>query len=87
MIVRRENNLSLIARIITLKQKKEALLARLALAEAQQAREERALETRRKILIGAAVLAGVRRGTFQQDQLMKLLSENLSEKDKKAFRI
>lgn len=79
--------MSLGTRVQRLKEKKDAIMARLATAEAQQAREERKLAVHRKILIGAAILTAIRRGQFDQDQLMKLLSENLTDKDKKAFRV
>jgi hypothetical protein len=77
----------MIKRILALKQKKDAVMARLALAEAQQAKQERKLETRKRILIGAAIITAIQRGKFQQDQLMQLLAENLSERDQRAFRI
>ena len=73
-------------RISRLKSKKDALSARLARAESQQAKEERKAATRRKILIGAAVEAARAAGRMSQDGFRRLLTENLAAKDLELFK-
>ncbi len=74
-------------RINSLIAKRDALMTKIAKAHAQEAREARKLQTRQKVLIGAAVLSAILKNRFTQDQLMKLLRENLSERDYQVFRI
>ena len=67
--------------VIGLRAKKEALLARLSLAEAKLAKENRKRLTREKILLGAAVRQACATGRMDQESLRRLLTENLSPKD------
>ncbi len=72
--------------ISDLKARKAALSARLARAIAQQAKEERKVLTRKKILIGAAVQRSLAAGRMSQQAFSQLLTENLSAKDIEIFK-
>ena len=79
--------MSLSDRIQTLKRKQDAILARIKNAQAKQAKEERALSTRQKVLIGVATLRGLERGLITNESLIKLLTDTLAEKDLKLFNL
>jgi hypothetical protein len=68
-----------------LKTKKAAIMAKLSLAEAEQAKEDRRRLTREKIVLGAAVKTAVNMGRMDQESLRRLLTENLSPKDLAIF--
>lgn len=68
-----------------LKTKKAAIMAKLSLAEAEQAKENRRRLTREKIVIGAAVQHAVAVGRMDKESLRRLLTENLSPKDLLIF--
>ena len=74
-------------RISRLKGKKDALLAKLAMAESQQAKEERKVATRQKIVIGAAVQRALAAGRMSQDGFRRLLTDNLTAKDLELFKL
>lgn len=58
-----------------LKQKAEA---RIKTAETKQ---KRADDTRRKILVGAAILAKVERGEWPKDKMLEMMSQQLTRAD------
>lgn len=62
-----------------LKQKQEAAL------RAGQAKKDRAAETRRKILVGAAILAKVERGEWPKDKMLEMMSQQLTRPDDRAL--
>ena len=62
-----------------LKQKQEATL------RAGQAKKDRAAETRRKILIGAVILAKVERGEWPKERMLDMMSEQLTRPDDRAL--
>lgn len=62
------------------------LAAKLAALDAREKTAERKLDTRRKILIGGAVLESLRRGDYAQDQLAALLDKALvHDRDRQLF--
>jgi hypothetical protein len=73
-------------RISALKAKKDAVMAKLAKAEGQQAREERRLSVRKKVLIGVAVLRACEHGRISQEAFHQLLEKNLTPKDLEVFK-
>ena len=64
------------------KAKKQQLEARKRAAESKA---KRAQDTRRKILVGAAVLAKVERGEWPQDKLLVLMDASLTRPDDRAL--
>ena len=50
-----------------------------------ESRKNRKQDTRRKILVGAVILAKVERGEFPEPQLRKWLSESLTRADDRAL--
>jgi hypothetical protein len=74
-------------RIAGLLAKKAALMNRLAMAQAQEARDTKRLKARQQALVGKAVLIAIQRKHFSQDQLTRLLQENLSERELQAFKV
>jgi len=69
-----------------LKERQKELAAQIAAVESRERNAERTLDTRRKILIGSAVLESLRRGEYPQDQLKLLLDHFLvNERDRKLF--
>lgn len=62
-----------------LKQKAEA---RVKSAEAKQ---KRADDTRRKILVGAAILAKVERGEWPEDKMLEMMNHQLTRADDRAL--
>ena len=62
-----------------LKQKQEATL------RAAQAKKDRAAETRRKILVGAAILAKVERGEWPKDKMLEMMGQQLTRPDDRAL--
>jgi len=72
-------------RIETLQERLAHLKARQVRAEARkralQSRRERAVDTRRKILVGAIVLARVDQGRTPESDLRQWLDEGLTRKD------
>lgn len=75
-----------LTQISRLRSRKDALLAKLARAESQQAKEERKVLTRQKIVIGAAVQRALAAGRMSQDGFKRLLTENLTAKDLELFK-
>lgn len=65
-----------------LKMRQLRLENRLQFLAAKQARRD---ETRRKILIGATILAKIERGEFDQKKLRAMLDEALTRKDDRAL--
>lgn len=64
------------------KAKKQQIEAR---KRAMEAKEERAKDTRRKILVGAVILAKVDRGEWPKDKLLALLDAALTRSDERAL--
>ncbi len=62
--------------------KKQQIEARKRAAES---RAKRSQDTRRKILVGAAILAKVQRGEWPQDKLLALLDASLTRTDDRAL--
>ena len=62
-----------------LKQKAEA---RVKTAEAKQ---KRADDTRRKILVGAAILSKVERGEWPKDKMLEMMGQQLTRADDRAL--
>ena len=71
--------------IQTLKRKQDAILTKLRNAQARQAKADRRRAVRIKILIGVATLRALDRGLIARESLVKLLTENLAEKDRRLF--
>ncbi|RYF38059.1 MAG: mobilization protein [Cytophagaceae bacterium] len=65
---------SLEAKLKQAKAKKQQIEAR---KRALETKEERAKDTRRKILVGAAILAKVERGEWPKDKLLAMLDSSL----------
>lgn len=74
-------------RVAGLLAKKAAIMNRIAMAQAQEARDAKRLQARQRALIGTAVLNAIQRKHFSQDQLTRLLHENLSERELQAFKV
>ena len=64
------------------KAKKQQLEARKRAAESKAKRGQ---DTRRKILVGAAILAKVERGEWPQDKLLALMDVSLTRPDDRAL--
>ena len=64
------------------KAKKQQIEARKRAAESKAKRSQ---DTRRKILVGAAILAKVERGEWPQDKLLALLDASLTRPDDRAL--
>lgn len=64
------------------KAKKQQIEARKRAVESKKKRSD---ETRRKILVGAAILAKVERGEWPQDKLLALLDASLTRADDRAL--
>jgi len=75
--------------IETLKKKLQEAKARKAKIEARQrateSKKKRAEDTRRKILVGAAILARVESGKWPKDRLMEMMGEVLTRSDDRAL--
>jgi len=74
-------------RVAGLLAKKTALMNRIAVAQAQEAREAKRLQAREKALIGKAVLNAIQKKQFSHDQLTRLLRENLTERELQVFKL
>lgn len=69
-----------------LKERQKQLAAQIAAVESRERSAERTLDTRRKILIGSAVLESLRRGEYPQADLARLLNRFLvHDRDRKLF--
>lgn len=68
-------------------QKREAQIkAQIQAIKQRESKAERTKDTRRKILIGGAILAKVKRGEWHQSQLNDLLNAELkSDRDRELF--
>lgn len=73
---------SLEAKLKQAKAKKMQIEAR---KRALETKEERAKDTRRKILVGAAILAKVDRGEWPKDKLLTMLDSALTRSDDRAL--
>ncbi|RYF42401.1 MAG: mobilization protein [Cytophagaceae bacterium] len=73
---------SLEAKLKQAKAKKQQIEAR---KRAIESKEERAKDTRRKILVGAAILAKVDRGEWPKDKLLSMLDLALTRPDDRAL--
>ena len=81
-----ENTISsLEAKLKQAKAKKQQIEAR---KRALESKEERAKDTRRKILVGAVILAKVERGEWPKEKLLAMLDQTLIRKeDRDLFNI
>jgi hypothetical protein len=81
--------IKLAERIETLQERLAQLKARQVRVEARkrslQSRRERAADTRRKILVGAIVLARVEQGRISDSDLRRWLDEGLTRTDDRAL--
>ena len=62
-----------------LKQKVEAR------TKAAENKQKRAADTRRKILVGAAILAKVERGEWPKDKMLEMMGQQLTRDDDRAL--
>lgn len=62
-----------------LKQKAEAII------KAAESKRTRAEDTRRKILLGAAILAKVERGEWPKDKMLEMMNQQLTRADDRAL--
>lgn len=56
-----------------------------ALKRAAESKAKRSIDTRRKILVGAAILAKVERGEWPQDKLLTMLDASLTRADDRTL--
>lgn len=70
------------AKLKQAKAKKQQIEAR---KRALETKEERAKDTRRKILVGAAILTKVERGEWPRDKLLAMLDSALTRTDDRAL--
>ena len=70
------------AKLKQAKAKRQQIEARKRAAESKVKRSQ---DTRRKILVGAAILAKVERGEWPQDKLLALLDASLTRADDRAL--
>jgi hypothetical protein len=56
-----------------------------ALKRAAESKARRSIDTRRKILVGAAILSKVERGEWPQDKLLAMLDASLTRADDRAL--
>lgn len=56
-----------------------------ALKKTADSKAKRSIDTRRKILVGAAILAKVERGEWPQDKLLAMLDASLNRADDRAL--
>lgn len=70
------------AKLKQAKAKRQKIEARKRAAESKAKRSQ---DTRRKILVGAAILAKVERGEWPQDKLLALLDASLTRADDRAL--
>jgi hypothetical protein len=69
-----------------LRQKEAEIRARIQAIEARDKEVDRKKDARRKILIGGAVLAKIKRGAWSQKQLVDLLESELkADRDRALF--
>lgn len=62
------------------------LAAKIAALNAREKSTERKIDTRRKILIGGAINASIKRGKFSEEQLMTMLNRELfAPRDRALF--
>jgi hypothetical protein len=67
-------------------EKQKQLAAQIQAIKAREKEADRKLDTRRKILIGGAVLAMVKRGDWNQEKLKSMLDREIhAEKDRALF--
>lgn len=64
------------------KAKKQLIEARKRAAESKKKRSE---DTRRKILVGAAILAKVERGEWPEARLLEMMAQTLTRADDRAL--
>lgn len=77
-----------LSRLERLRQQQEAIATQIRQELAREAQHQRKLDTRRKVLVGAAVLNQVSQGKLTQEWLMQLLDEELTrECDRKIFEL
>lgn len=70
------------ARLKQVKEKRRRMEARKRAAESAK---KRADDTRRKILVGAAILAKVERGDWPEEKMLAMMNETLTRNDDRAL--
>ena len=70
------------ARLKQEKARKQRIEAR---KRAMESKKKRGADTRRKILVGAVILAGVERGEWPQEKLLAMLDAALTRDDDRAL--
>lgn len=77
------------AKIAALEEKLKQEKAKKKLIEARKkaalSKKARADDTRRKILVGAAILAKVERGEWSREKMLEMLSHSLTRADDRAL--
>jgi ribonuclease HII len=53
--------------------------------KAAENKQKRAADTRKKILVGAAILAKVERGEWPKDKMLEMMSQQLTRDDDRAL--
>lgn len=71
--------------LLVLKQKKAALESKLAQTESALKTAKRADDSRRKIVLGGAILAALRASEIDGSLVRKILAEHVADRDRKLF--
>ena len=87
MVVKKQtgNKTMTTTRIEQLQKKRDQLNARLTTERAKLQKQIRKDETRRKVLVGAAVLKAVEAGEIKQEQLEAILNRYLARENDRKF--
>ncbi len=75
------------SRLDQLIQKRNQINAKIQKFKSEENTKNRKIDTRKKILIGAAILSQVKKGKFNQNMLNEILDQELSERDRDLFRL
>jgi hypothetical protein len=73
------------SKLETLQQRRKQLDAQIQAIKAREARNARALDTRKKIVVGGALFRAIKCGDVPDTILRELIEKHVSEKDKKMF--
>lgn len=71
--------------LTVLQQKKTSLEQRLAAAETALKSAQRKDDSRRKIILGGAVLAALRAGEIDGSLIQKILAQHVADRDRRLF--
>lgn len=72
-------------RLEELTQRRDQITAQIQALKAREQAAERKRETRRKILLGAAILAKVQRGEWPESRMLNLLDRELTRAEDRAL--